>query len=225
MVRLRLKPRALRSWPVRPRYAIVGGVGMAALVVTALIIGAAGTPSAPSAGTSSPDSAKEHPVDDAVHGQAHGPPRVLAPSPAAALTPTAPSTAPESILHPQPEQWRSIVDALVGRWVECAASASASATNADTDTETDAACFAAVVHVGSAAARLAGEPDPRHALLQRWYEGARDSVVTENMGGAVLVDLVNTTAMTTSATTTTTTAASLLVVRSEAGWRIRDVID
>ena len=231
MVRLSLKRRAVRSWSVRPRFAIVGGVGMAALVVAGLIIGAAGTPDAPSAITSRADSAAQHPADDAVHEQAHEPPRVLAPSPAAALKPAALSTAPETILHPQPEQWKGIVDALVGRWVECAARASASATNADSDTETesDAACFAAVVHVASAAARLAGEPDPRHALLQRWHEGARDSVVTENMGGAVLIDLVNTTAVTTSKTTSTTstvtTAASLLVVRSEAGWRIRDVID
>jgi hypothetical protein len=58
-------------------------------------------------------------------------------------------------------------------------------------------------------------------LLQRWHEGARDAVVAENMGGAVLIDLVGTTAVTTS----TTTTASLLLVRSEAGWRVRDVLD
>jgi hypothetical protein len=227
MVRRRLRPRASRSWPVRPRFVIVGGVGIASVVIAGLIIGASGTPDAPSAITGDTDSAAQHQPDDAVHEQFHGEAQEsvpkLAPSPAVAPPPSAWSTAPETIPHPQPEQWKSIVDALVGRWVECAATA----TNADTDTDTDSdtangtACFAAVVHAGSAAARLAGEPDSRHALLQRWHEGARDAVVAENMGGAVLIDLVGTTAVTTS----TTTTASLLLVRSEAGWRIRDVLD
>jgi hypothetical protein len=227
MVRRRFRPRASRSWPVRPHFVIVGGVGIASVVIAGLIIGASGTPDAPSAITGDTDSAAQHPADDAVHEQFHGEAQEsvpkLAPSPAVAPPPSAWSTAPETIPHPQPEQWKSIVDALVGRWVECAATA----TNADTDTDTDSdtangtACFAAVVHAGSAAARLAGEPDSRHALLQRWHEGARDAVVAENMGGAVLIDLVGTTAVTTS----TTTTASLLLVRSEAGWRIRDVLD
>ena len=71
-----------------------------------------------------------------------------------------------------------------------------------------------VVHDGSAAELLIMTEDPRHELLERWSALSGDAVVVERMGAAVLIDLV----------TAGTTTASLLVVRSEAGWRVRDVI-
>ena len=112
-----------------------------------------------------------------------------------------PSSAPEYIEHPEPEQWAGIIDALVGRWLTCSA--------ADPIT-----CGAEVVHSGSTAELLLTSPDYRHALLQNWHDAGGESIVVERMGGAVLVDLLQAEART----------ASLLVVRSEAGWRLRDVI-
>jgi hypothetical protein len=90
-----------------------------------------------------------------------------------------------------------------------------------------------------------GVDDTRHSTLESWQAQGGEVVVVERMGGAALIDLVLPTASasetsmnapTSSATASpataspatespATTAASLLVVRSEAGWRVRDVLD
>lgn len=116
-----------------------------------------------------------------------------------------PETAlPETALHPDADEWAALVAVLVDRWVACR---SVSGT-------VDPECVASVAHAGSAAERLIATSDPRHASLLRWQQADGEVVVTERMGAAVLVDVM----------TLDTTAASLLLVRSEAGWRIRDVV-
>ena len=116
-----------------------------------------------------------------------------------------PETAlPETALHPDADEWAALVAVLVDRWVACR---SVSGT-------VDPECVASVAHAGSSAERLIATSDPRHASLLRWQQADGEVVVTERMGAAVLVDVM----------TLDTTAASLLLVRSEAGWRIRDVV-
>ena len=115
----------------------------------------------------------------------------------------------ETELHPSPEVWRPLVEELLQRWSDC----SLALGGGDTDPESFD-CGASVVHAGSAAAVLLTADDPRHELVRDWLGVEGDVVVVERMGAAVLLDLM----------TDTTTTASLLVVRSEAGWRIRDVI-
>lgn len=111
------------------------------------------------------------------------------------------SALPESALHPEADDWQGLVATLVDRWLRCR----------DAPTPT---CALEVTHRGSAAELLIAVDDPRHALLSRWSAVRGDAVVVERMGGAVLIDLV----------AAGTTTASLLLVRSEAGWRLRDVI-
>ena len=114
-------------------------------------------------------------------------------------------SAAESVPHPEPEQWQAIVETLVIRWMDCRSALGPSH---------ESGCVREVVHDGSAAELLIMTEDPRHELLERWSALSGDAVVVERMGAAVLIDLV----------TAGTTTASLLVVRSEAGWRVRDVI-
>lgn len=110
----------------------------------------------------------------------------------------------ETELHPDPELWAPLVAELVDRWFTCVT----------TSGPVHPECTASVAHAGSAAERLIAVSDPRHAALRQWRQAGGTVVVTERMGAAVLIDLM----------TPDTTAASLLLVRSEAGWRIRDVI-
>ncbi|MBX9470937.1 hypothetical protein [Microcella sp.] len=183
--------------PVRPRFIVAGGIGAAALVAAIVV------------GTQSASSEPEH--LDAPQDIAE------APSPASDGARIEPGLA-ETELHPAPEVWSSLVDELLQRWSECAPGPR------DTDEPRDldsgsvstalAACASAVVHEGSAAAALIVADDPRHDLVRDWLRAEGDVVVVERMGAAVLLDLI----------ADTTTTASLLVVRSEAGWRIRDVI-
>jgi hypothetical protein len=123
---------------------------------------------------------------------------------------------PETELYPEPDVWRGIVDELVGRWLACGPAAGADDEGASPDEPLVAApaCQAGVVHAGSSASRLIAVADDRHRLLQEWSGLRGEIVVVERMGSAVLIDLL----------AAETTTASLLVVRSEAGWRIRDVI-
>jgi len=125
--------------------------------------------------------------------------------------------APETELHPEPESWSSIVKELVTRWVDCAPKRAAVAAEAGGREESLSAlprCVAHTAHHDSAASDLIGVHDDRHRVLQAWLAEQGGVVVVEQMGSAVLIDLL----------TAETTAASLLLVRSEAGWRIRDVI-
>ncbi|UYN84140.1 MAG: hypothetical protein KIT89_02690 [Microcella sp.] len=114
------------------------------------------------------------------------------------------SALPETALHPDADEWAALVASLVDRWFACGPA----------EDTVDSGCVARVAHAGSAAERLIASSDPRHAALLQWQQSGGEVVVTERMGAAVLVDLI----------TPDTTAASLLLVRSEAGWRIRDVV-
>ncbi len=123
---------------------------------------------------------------------------------------------PETEIYPEPASWHGIVDELVERWLACGPTTQTGNDGASR-VGTPAAlpdCRADVVHAGSAAARLIAVADDRHRLLRSWSGASGDIVIVERMGSAVLIDLV----------TAETTTASLLIVRSEAGWRIRDVI-
>lgn len=179
---------------VRPRFVIAGVAGVVAVLVAVALagLGDADDPSAEGAadgGGASPTALEQAAIDDATRPVDAG----LEPG------------LPERIPHPAAEQWQAIVDELVGRWNTCRARAGTS----DVD-----ACGHTVAHAGSAAARLIGIDDDRHALLAQWSDRDGEAVVVERMGGAVIVDLV----------VDSTTTASLLVVRSEAGWRLRDVL-
>lgn len=126
---------------------------------------------------------------------------------------------PETELHPEPGVWPALIGQLVGRWIDCAPidperEGGGTGPPAADGASSVADCTAAVVHEGSAAASLIVSNDERHRLLRDWFQRAGEAVVVERMGGAALVDLI----------VGDTTRASLLVVRSEAGWRIRDVI-
>lgn len=112
---------------------------------------------------------------------------------------------PDASSEPSAEQWAPLVATLVDRWLACAAAP-------------DPACAEAAAQLDSAASeQLLGPAAGRAAALTTlaaWAEGARSSVVVDRHGGAVVVDLID----------GETTTASLLVMRSEAGWRIRSVL-
>jgi hypothetical protein len=110
---------------------------------------------------------------------------------------------PELHESPKPEQWGEVVGTLVARWLSCR------------DGGSPAACAQESTQKGSsaeAALMEAGESVPR--ALREWSAGGGELVVLERMGAAVIVDLVG----------PETTTASLLLMRNEAGWRVRDVL-
>ncbi len=151
------------------------------------------------------------PAEEAAAGDAPTDPGA---APAASAPPVG-GEAPEFVVHPEPDEWQGVVEELVARWTACrVAATSGSAGDVDGRDAPTASCSAMAAHPGSAAQQLLLEADPRHALLERWSAARGEAVVVERMGGAVLVDLV----------TAGTPTASLLIVRSEAGWRVRDVI-
>ena len=186
--------RATGGGPVRPRFAIIGFAGVLALIV-AVSLGVQAA--APDSGAIA--------VGDASSPDAGEPPETTSGSAVAPGSIAAGS--PETELHPEPEAWQAIVDELVDRWITCAREGVESAVALEE-------CASAVVHEGSAAAVFIAADDDRHAVLHDWRRAGGGVLVVERMGAAVLVDLM----------TGTTTTASLLMVRSEAGWRIRDVI-
>jgi len=187
----------LAGWArIRPRFLLAGAAGAAALVVALAIVAAPPGPAAGSATEPAPSST-EGPEPEGERSPAVG---------AVGDRSDSASDAPESVLHPEPEEWQGVVAALVDRWSVCRAP--------EATVEVESGCGALVTHAGSAAERLLHSDDDRHAVLGRWIALRGEAVVIERMGGAVLVDLV----------VAGTTTASLLVVRSEAGWRIRDVI-
>lgn len=181
---------------VRPRFAVAGVAGLASLLVAMLLVAGTGS-DAPSSGSRQSDAIEIPAIAPTELGSSESDSSVR--SDRGSLEQP---TAPEDIEHPEPQQWAAIVETLVARWLDCRA-------------HSQADCAQAVVHAGSAAQRLLSDTDTRHLLLENWYATGGTSVVIERMGGAVLVDLVQ----------AETTTASLLLVRSEAGWRVRDVID
>lgn len=115
--------------------------------------------------------------------------------------------APESMSDPAPEEWATLIGALVDRWVACAPAP-------------ERQCVDAVAHAGSGAAETLAHASNRAGAadvlttLEGWAAGGRHIVVVDRMGAAALVDLLE----------GETASASLLVVRSEAGWRVRAVM-
>ena len=110
--------------------------------------------------------------------------------------------APESLEHPDPADWNPLVEELLQRWSSCRSLVGEG-------------CQAAVVQPHSAAAALLAVDDARHTTIDAWLLGERELVVVERMGSAAIVDLLE----------SGRTTASLLLMRSEAGWRVRDVLD
>lgn len=121
---------------------------------------------------------------------------------------------PESAGDPSTEQWSPLVGALIDRWLACAEAPSAE-------------CASSAAHAGSAAeealfAQVDADPAAASSpavgrgrlTLESWAASVRELVVVDRQGAAAVVDLVD----------EGTTTASLLVVRSEAGWRLRAVM-
>jgi len=209
-------PAIIAPQPARVRrpFVIAGAGGGLALALAILV-----TTTAPAAGDAGPLT----PTPSSSAGPVDRPTSSRAP---AGVAPTAPDGAggsadtgsgvdgaglPESAVRPEPGQWRSLVTELVRRWGECRASLTRAGGHGSED------CAAGVAHPGSAAPALLHDDDPRHGVLASWLAQQGDVVVVQRMGAAVLVDLVD--------PRSETTAASLLLMRSEAGWRVRDVLD
>ncbi len=181
---------------LRPRYALIGAAGIAALLGAVVLA------------QDVADASAERGADDTMlvgsPGVSGEPRDAGTGGPAAAAA----RDAPERLQRPEADEWPEIIATLVERWDSCRAE----------DGVARADCAVTVAHAGSAAASLITLDDDRHAALAAWARDGGDVVVVERMGGAVLVDLVT-------PGPGGTTAASLLVMRSEAGWRIRDVRD
>lgn len=127
-------------------------------------------------------------------------------SPIGASTADPAAAAPPSVLDlpdPQDGEWSSIVSALVAEWERCAR-------------ESERLCDTAL-HRESAVAdlRLHSQDGETLARLGALVESGPEVLITERMGSAVILEV----------TGPQTAAASLLVMRSEAGWRVRDVLD
>lgn len=201
-----LAPGAMASrsprWAVRPRFLIGGAAGGVALVAALALLGGAS-----GADDASPDG-RVH-GSDGTAGDTVTPLAPIAIDDAGSMPPSSSAVgdAPEVALHPEPEQWQGIVEVLLDRWRACRRESSAAGGDGSR-------CGRDSAHPGSAAEQLLRTDDPRHAQLDRWSAVGGEAVVVDRMGGAVLVDLV----------AAGTPTASLLVVRSEAGWRVRDVI-
>lgn len=127
-------------------------------------------------------------------------------SPMVESTPVPAAASPASVLDlpdPDDSEWSSIVTALVSEWERCARDGERLC---DTALHRDSAVADLRLH------RLDAEPLARLAALA---ESGPEVLIAERMGAAVILEI----------TGTQTTAASLLLMRSEAGWRVRDVLD
>ena len=191
------RSRGDRAATVRPRRGIVlvGAAGAAALVAALLIAGTEGDRDA--LGSAGSGTMREEAFVAAPAGEAP------APSPEASGAPVA--VAAESLVDPTAEQWAPLVGLLVDRWLACAPSA-------------DATCTDAVAQPGSSASAALAAPDAGDsvttATLAAWSVGDRGVVVIDRQGSAAVVELL----------VAETPTASLLVMRSEAGWRVRSVL-
>lgn len=126
-------------------------------------------------------------------------------SPAEAPPAAATTDLPETAVDPSADEWAPLTAALVDRYLTCAG-------------DPTAACAAEATQSDSAASeQLLGPAEKRTVITQTlgaWAATARESLVVDRHGGAVVVDLI----------VHETTTASLLVMRSEAGWRLRAVM-
>lgn len=190
--------RPVTTTTVRPRFVLLGLAGLLAVCVAV-----AGFLDA--AGSSRDDSAAAEGVSVG-EGGGDG----LQPEPLSSAEATSASRdsvhglegLPETFDEPSADEWGALVGQLLERWSACRAIQGEG-------------CSDSVAQPRSAAALLIAVDDPRHAVIDSWLVGDRDLVVVERMGSAVLIDLVE----------AESTTASLLLMRSEAGWRIRDVPD
>lgn len=195
---------------VRPRFLFMAAGGAGAVLVAALLVGQGDSASDTSAHEPGTSSATEpttlvDPVQRE-EGVALTEPRAGAASEARDVVLEA-SEAPELLLDPAPEQWADVVQGLIERWVTCQAGPQ------------PADCAARSTQTGSSARQILTEQDSRVSdVLEQWVvaltRGGATLVVVERMGSAVIVDLI----------AEETTTASLLLMRSEAGWRLRDVL-
>jgi eukaryotic-like serine/threonine-protein kinase len=112
------------------------------------------------------------------------------------------STLPETVTHPALEQWGPLVAELIDRWAECERAASEE-------------CVALVTHEGSAAADQLRARGIATGPSSPWASASgREVLVTDQLGSAVIAEVLHAGRRT----------ASLLVMRGEAGWRLRAVM-
>ena len=205
------------STTARPRFIVAGAAGLVALTVALVIVVAPGTPREPVGLNTGGDEALTETaprpssvVETAVAREARD---------AAAEASRRHRESPETLTDPNADDWPVLITELVSRWVTCRAEFSSGSQ------EAEPTCSVDVAHRGSPAEALLGHDDQRHTALEQWLGAHGESVVVDRMGGAAVIDLVIAVdhASRTDAAAPTTTA-SLLVVRSEAGWRIRTVL-
>ncbi|MBA8846992.1 hypothetical protein [Microcella alkalica] len=194
--------RSRASLVSRPRRGVViaGALGALALFAAA-VLAAAETPPVTTARAEPPAASS---------GGSDAP---LPDQPAQVAPPDAPEgteqSMPEALASPEAEQWRPLVGALVDRWLACA----------DAPSED---CIARVAHPGSSAEETLASGESALSTtgpgsgsgMRTWAARDGELVVVDRMGAAALVDLLD----------GETATASLLVVRSEAGWRVRAVM-
>jgi len=196
--------------PVRRGFAIAGVAGGLALTLAVLVSMTTQSPSDADPSSPSPppatagDGVMEAPESGSIESdESHSRGELDGTSVAESL--------PDGIERPEAGQWPALVTELVRRWGMCRAEV------LGVDAGVSAECAATVVHPESSAHALLHVDDPRHDVLSSWLAQRGDVVIIERMGAAVLIDLVDPRSQ--------TTAASLLLMRSEAGWRVRDVRD
>jgi eukaryotic-like serine/threonine-protein kinase len=203
LLRLRSAGRVVRSGgqslgrPRRP-VVVIGALGLLCLGAAITIVGAERPAAHEAPAASDPrDGASVAPVAPAAPGGGVALEGDAAGPHAADL--------PESLSDPTADEWAPLVSVLVDRWLGCAAAP-------------DPVCAEQVAQTGSAASDALLGPHSARAdaqeVLVSWAAGSRASVVIDRHGGAVVVDLVD----------GETTTASLLLLRSEAGWRVRAVL-
>ena len=179
---------------VRPQFLVLAAAGVLAVVIAVAAAAASGEDGSPSnaAPTFDAESIAVEPLSPSSSA--------TTPSTVAASESGEP---PEVLDHPEADEWDAIVQRLLERWSACR-------------TVRGDGCIDDVAQPRSAAAVvLAADDDDRHGVIDAWLLGDRQLVVVEQMGSAVLVDLLD----------AERTSASLLLLRSEAGWRVRDVLD
>ncbi len=206
-----------RSATARPRRSVVlvgAGGGLALLAAIALLALDGDDPGSASPPSVSPSSSSTVEAPAGPEGDADG-----AMSGASASDDAAPegtsspaeagagSASADSGAEPPPEEWIGLVIELAARWSACRTEVLAGG-----DQER---CASGVVQPGSAAAEQLAAPTGTAAdgVLS---PAPSEAVVVDRLGSAALIDLIDEAG---------TRTASLLVMRSEAGWRIRSVLD
>jgi hypothetical protein len=194
--------RAAEPGPApRPRRSIVllGGAGLLALAASvALVVLDNDAPGSARPGAQSTP-ADERPGES----DAAIPPVEESPEPGG----TAASAAVDTGAEPAPEEWLALAAELARRWADCREEVQSG--------ETADSCASTVVQEGSAASESLADSRATAAddLLA---QPPAEVVVADRLGSAALIDLIHDDG---------TRTASLLVVRSEAGWRVRSVLD